>query len=212
MLDLFSEEYLAHYGVKGMKWGKHIMAKAGELLTGNKYKQQTIEFQKKANKYRESAQLYGGYDYDASGRRRRTYEAAVGYQKMADQARKNYYTKSAAGLVHLPQYAINKNVKRYITGEYSKVHAQRAAGDAEIHDLAAQLDRVYANNNAMHGRYKDRVKNLKSARVYSAKARMARAQVDMYEKQYKTTTLAGIYETSRLKKGVDFIKKLFGNG
>lgn len=23
-MDLFSEEYLAHYGVKGMKWGKHL--------------------------------------------------------------------------------------------------------------------------------------------------------------------------------------------
>lgn len=210
-MDLFSEEYLAHYGVKGMKWGKNIMAKAEELLTGNQYKQQTIEFQKKANDYRERSQWYGGYDYDASGRRKRNYDAAVGYQKMADQARKNYYTKSAAGLAHLPLYAIKKNVKRYVTGEYSKAHAKRAGWDADIHDKAAELDKVYADNNVRSGRLEDRPKNLKSARVYSAKANMARAQVDMYEKQYKTTTLAGIYETSRLKKGLDFIKNLFGN-
>lgn len=63
-----TEEYLAHYGVKGMKWGKRLKSKITDLsdryITGKTARANMESHQRMAQKYADDAEMHrGNADY-----------------------------------------------------------------------------------------------------------------------------------------------------
>lgn len=57
----YSDEYLAHYGVQGMKWGQHLMAKYETNRAGRALKR-TITNKKDSGKYERAKKTLGKYE------------------------------------------------------------------------------------------------------------------------------------------------------
>lgn len=203
MLYLFSEEYLAHYGVKGMKWGKNIMAKAGdaaEFLTGFRSRSDAEQHQAIANTQREAQREYlNAANYHASRAATVRNYTIPNTQKEGAQARR------------MAQVSINehrmdpKNVSaRSARSTKYYYQSQANASDSEVRRLKGAAKSYDAD-----------VKAAKSGGAFSADG--ARREAMIHEKaarralrKYETKTIPGIAK-STVNKGLDFIKKLFGN-
>lgn len=80
-----STEYLSHYGVKGMKWGKRLKSKITDLsdryITGKTARANMESHQRMAQKYADDAEMYRGNADDRSQRALEDHEDVRSYRR-----------------------------------------------------------------------------------------------------------------------------------
>ena len=213
-MDLFSEEYLAHYGVKGMKWGKNIMAKAGDFLTGDQYKKNADNYQQKANAFQKQAASYRYAERTSTAERRqntqraaRAIRQAQGYQQLASSNSKKYNNPVRKTIRNISSTAnsVQKKAGNLITG--SQYKKQAASNQQKANYYRNQVAELSSAENA---NATDRRQNTQKASRAAKQAQGYQYLADKAIKNYQTKSVAGI-ATSTVNKGLDFIKNLFGN-
>lgn len=145
-----TEEYLAHYGVKGMKWGKHLKAKISDL--SDKYI--TGKSAKEAYKNATGDMLLNGIKKEASESNRKVY---LKYQERNTDQSKRYSEAAAKSLDSASKASLKAN-----TAKNERDRLRRELGS-------------YFNPIAHHNEYLPKI--VAADKSYSKNARIARAYV-----------------------------------